>query len=80
MDGAAYHKRMTNVMPTTKSLSSWLQNYLNQVANLVYNRAATRRVLVILAKLNKPTLQTRSQPLTPTFYPILRLTTQLYNQ
>ncbi|KAF1781499.1 hypothetical protein JG687_00010030 [Phytophthora cactorum] len=59
MDGAAYHKRMTNVMPTTKSLSIWLQNCLNQVANVVYNRAATRLVLLILANLNKPTLQTR---------------------
>ncbi|POM63235.1 hypothetical protein PHPALM_27483 [Phytophthora palmivora] len=54
MDGAGYHKRMTNEMPTSKSLRQWLENYLSKIANLVYNRAANRKVLCSLVKLNKP--------------------------
>ncbi|EEY53040.1 uncharacterized protein PITG_20100 [Phytophthora infestans T30-4] len=54
MDGAGYHKQMTNLMPTTKSLRSWLEAHINTVVMLVYNRAANRDVLLSLAKLNKP--------------------------
>ncbi|ETL80158.1 hypothetical protein L917_19325 [Phytophthora nicotianae] len=32
MDGAGYHKRLTNEMPTTRSLRSWLEDHLNKAS------------------------------------------------
>ncbi|ETN12219.1 hypothetical protein PPTG_09105 [Phytophthora nicotianae INRA-310] len=54
MDGAGYHKRLTNEMPTTRSLRSWLEDHLNKVGKWVYRRDVNKNVLLSLAKLNKP--------------------------
>ncbi|POM78552.1 Hypothetical protein PHPALM_3906 [Phytophthora palmivora] len=35
MDGAGYHKRITNEMPTSKSLRRWLENYFSKIANTI---------------------------------------------
>ncbi|ETO61916.1 hypothetical protein F444_20144 [Phytophthora nicotianae P1976] len=37
MDGAGYHKRLTNEMPTTRSLRSWLEDHLNKVGGMSTN-------------------------------------------
>ncbi|POM66589.1 Hypothetical protein PHPALM_17527 [Phytophthora palmivora] len=74
MDGAGYHKRMTNEMPTSKSLRQWLENYLSKIANLVYNRAANRKVLYSLAKLNKPAPEYAANTIATEYYHTLYYT------